>query len=270
MTRASVASWSLSRIWHSAPMRLLWPQTEQRPLSDRALEQLYRFRRGQRWVVTNFVSSLDGGVEVDGKTGGLSDAADHRVFMLGRNLADVVLVGAGTARAETYHGVRHGELDPDMRCRHGLAPFPPIAVVTSGNLPPDSPVITDTNTPTLVITSAACPPQRRAEWTAAGARVLIAGHDHVNLARGLDLLEEQDLRRIYCEGGPQLFTRMLQHRLINELRLTISPMLLGDHAQRITAEALAAPVTCRLASVVAESETLLMRYLLSADDPNTD
>src|SRR3954463_14477039 len=53
-------------------------------------------------VRCNMIASADGGTAVAGRSGGLGGTADHRVFRALRSLADVVLVGAGTARAEQY------------------------------------------------------------------------------------------------------------------------------------------------------------------------
>src|SRR3954471_6070939 len=54
----------------------------------------------------NMVAPIDGGTAVDGTTAGLGSAADQRLFAVLRDLADVLLVGAGTIRAEGYGGIR--------------------------------------------------------------------------------------------------------------------------------------------------------------------
>ena len=76
------------------------------------------------WLRMNFIASLDGAATRDGRSGGLGDAADRRVFDLLRRLADAVIVGAGTVRDEGYGGLR---LDPgavSWREAHGLARQP--------------------------------------------------------------------------------------------------------------------------------------------------
>ena len=64
---------------------------------------------GRPWVLVNMITSLDGAVAIDQRSGGLGGPADQRVFHLLRDLADVVLVGAGTARAgrPQYQGHSH-------------------------------------------------------------------------------------------------------------------------------------------------------------------
>src|SRR3954451_16319297 len=82
----------------------------------------------------NMVASIDGGTAVDGKTAGLGSDADQRVFAVMRDLADVLLVGAGTIRAEGYGGIRLGGDRLARRRRWGLGSPPPVAVVTGRGL----------------------------------------------------------------------------------------------------------------------------------------
>ena len=80
------------------------------------------------WLRASMVASVDGAASLGGRSGGLSGDADRLVFSVLRSLADVILVGAGTARAEGYRPVRDGEVWASLRA--GRAPVPPIAVVT--------------------------------------------------------------------------------------------------------------------------------------------
>ena len=77
-------------------------------LDDTDLIRLYDFPPDldRPWVKANFVSSVDGAVSLGGRSGGLSDTNDKKIFRLGRALADVVLVGANTAMIERYRPVR--------------------------------------------------------------------------------------------------------------------------------------------------------------------
>src|SRR5215211_3753095 len=111
-----------------------------------------------RHLRVNFVSSVDGAVTLDGRSGGLSVPADKRVFGLLRDLAEVILVGAGTARAEGYGPPAHS---PERRARRralGLAEVPPLALVTGSlELDPAAPLFTAAAARTIVVTSAAAP-----------------------------------------------------------------------------------------------------------------
>src|SRR5262245_52892255 len=76
------------------------------------------------WIRANFVTSIDGAATVDGRSGALGGPADHAVFEILRDLADVVLVGAGTARQENYGGA-HTDAHRRLRLfHHGLGGSP--------------------------------------------------------------------------------------------------------------------------------------------------
>ena len=251
-------------------MHLLWPRPA-RPVEDDAdLETLYRYPVDDadgRWLAVNFVSSLDGGIEIEGRSRGLSTPADRRVFALGHDLADVVLLGSGTALAEAYPGLRPDATAADRRRRHGLAEVPPLAVVTSGSLPADATSIADVAVPTIVVTSAAAPADQQAAWLDAGARVLIAGDESVDLASAVRQLADDGYRRIDCEGGPGLVGTLLHADLVDEMRLTIAPLAVAGRAGRVatSADPLEAPRGFRVASLLVDDDgSLLIRYVRAA------
>jgi 5-amino-6-(5-phosphoribosylamino)uracil reductase len=241
----------------------LWPDPGQ--LTDAELEDLYAYppELTKPWVQVNFVSSADGAVTVEGRSNGLSGPGDKLIFALGRDLADVVLVGAGTARAERYQGVKHTEVRTQRRARLGLAPVPPIAVVTaSANLDPESPLIAGAEVPTIVFTCADAPIDRRKALADAGADVVIAGEDTVDVRALHAELGERGLPRVCCEGGPTLFGELVSTGLVDQLCLTVAPLLAGGGAGRIVS---GSPVTAGLAlsieSVLRDDDGFLMlRY----------
>ncbi len=79
----------------------------------------------------NFVTSLDGAVTLEGLSGGLSSKDDQNMLGRLRMLTDVVMVGAGTLRAEGYGGLRLGAKRRTWRVEHDLAENPPLAVVSA-------------------------------------------------------------------------------------------------------------------------------------------
>nr|WP_026360471.1 pyrimidine reductase family protein [Amycolatopsis nigrescens] len=244
-------------------MRYIWPG-EPHDVDDAELESLYRYPADPRWLAVNFVSSADGAVEIDGRSAGLSNPADRKVYELGSDLADVLLIGAGTATIEDWRGVHPDEETAERRERHGLSPVPPVAIVSTGrSLPPDAPAITEAVTPTIVITSGSAPPATRQAWADAGASVLVAGDETVDLPAAVDELVHRGLGRIDCEGGPRLFGALLAAGVVDELRLTISPLLVSGAAERIALGAGLDPTALRAESVLAEGDTLLVRYLLA-------
>lgn len=251
-------------------MRSLWPNAPDQELSDTELEELYAYPGDldRPWVQVNFVSSTDGAVTVSGKSEGLSHPADKKVFALGRDLADVVLVGAGTATEEKYRGVRHTEVRAERRKRHGLADLPPIAVVSGRcNIDPDSPLFADTTVPTIVFTSEAAPNERRSALVDAGADLVVTGDSQVHLPSALAELDRRGLRRVDCEGGPHLFASLIAEDLVDQLCLTVAPILAGAGAGRIVAGALAdQPLGLELISVLHEDGFLMLRYRRAAVD----
>ncbi|MFT7840623.1 pyrimidine reductase family protein [Saccharothrix sp. BKS2] len=231
-------------------------------VTDEELERLYDYPDGldRPWVQVNFVSSVDGAVAVGGRSAGLGNAADKKVFVLGRDLCDVVLVGHGTAAAEGYQGVRVGEVRAERRARLGLAPVPPIAVVTARcSVEPSSPLVAGTPVPPIVITTAAAPEGRRRALVEAGADVVVAGEAEVDLRVALAALDERGLRRVDCEGGPALFGSLVAADLVDVLCVTFSPLLVGGDAGRI-ATGPEVPRRLELASVLHADSALLLRY----------
>lgn len=239
-------------------MRSVWPPSPGE-LTGADLEAIYAYPAAldRSWVQVNFVASADGAVEVGTTSAGLSHAADREVFLLGRDLCDVVLVGAGTARAEDYRGVRVSAKRLERRRRLGLADVPPIAVVTrTADLDPHSPLFTDTIVAPIVVTTTGADTAHLD-----GAEVLRAGDDDVDLALALDLLAARGLRRVDCEGGPRLFAELIAADLVDQLCLTVAPLLVAGGAGRIAAgPALAAPRALALASILVEDGFTFLRY----------
>jgi riboflavin biosynthesis pyrimidine reductase len=222
------------------------------------------------WVRANMIASADGAGSLDGRSGGLSGAADRLLFSVLRSLAEVILVGAGTARAEKYRPVKEGEVWTELR--GDRAPPPPIAVVTSGHgLDPDGPLLAGApgTSRTIVLTTAAAP----AAWRAAVGRhadVAVAGQDAVTAAAAISALAERGYQRILTEGGPTLLRQITVGGLLDDLCLTFSPVLEGGRAGRIMRPQRDAgpeadvPARLRLAHGLEDHGYLLCRYLRNA------
>jgi riboflavin biosynthesis pyrimidine reductase len=254
-------------------MRQIYP--EPADLDDRELAALYeppgRAGEDSPWLRANMVASLDGAATLGGRSGGLSGGADQQVFALLRARADVIMVGAGTARVEGYRPVRpRTEGVRWAWLRAGRPPSPPIAVVTRRlDLDLASPLLAASppHARTIVITTEAAPPGRR-EAAAAAADVIVAGQQSVDMGAAVGALAGRGHRQILTEGGPYLLNQIIEAGLLDELCLTISPLLAGPGASRIVAgpgppapSAAASGHELRLAHVLAGDGHLLCRYV---------
>jgi riboflavin biosynthesis pyrimidine reductase len=235
----------------------LWPSPsldDLDDLDDAALAEHYAWPDGPAvpYVRVNFVTSLDGAVTVDGRSGGLGGAADKAVFHLLRELADVVLVGAGTVRAERYNGVQ--------RATRGRATPPPIAVITgTADLDPASRLFTDTVVPPLVLTLHSAPRERREAVAAAGGELVVL--PRLTPDAVLAELGRRGLVRILCEGGPSLLGALQAADAVDELCLTMSPLLVAGDAGRIAHGPPGSPARrMALVGALLADDALLLRY----------
>ncbi|MFE0325358.1 pyrimidine reductase family protein [Streptomyces sp. NPDC058960] len=215
------------------------------------------------WLRANMVSTLDGAAQHEGRSHPISSAADMRIFGTLRGLADVVIVGAETVRQEGYRPAREREAFAAMREAAGQGPVPAIAVVSSSlELDFSWPLFTSPLVPTLVLTGAAAAPDRVAAAEKAGARVVIAGDGMgVDPVRAVRALAELGMTRLLTEGGPRLLGQLVVSGVLDELCLTVSPMLTAGDAQRIAGgPSLTVPKRFALASLLEEEGFLFSRY----------
>lgn len=162
------------------------------------------------YVRANMVSSLDGAATVDGRVGDLTGDHDQEILLLLRELADVVVVGAGTIRAEGYGPLR--AKNPAARVERGQTPHPTLVILSrSGNL--DLSAWPDDERP-WVITA---PPG-----------------GELDLVEVIDRLRGEGHRRILTEGGPALLGDLLAADVLTELCLTTTPRTVGGDGRRIT------------------------------------
>jgi riboflavin biosynthesis pyrimidine reductase len=222
----------------------------------------------RNWVETggiraNFVASVDGAVTVHGLSRGLQTEGDNHVFAALRDLADVVLVGAGTVRQEGYGAVTPAGTRLAARRRYGLADELPIAVVSRRlDLDPDSELFGGSGAGrTIVLTTAESPPEQRAQL-ADVADVIVAGETSVDATAARSALRERGLVRVLCEGGPHLLGALIGQGGCDELCLSISPLLTGPGAGRIVAgpPLTGAPRGLMLSGLLEEDGALFARY----------
>jgi riboflavin biosynthesis pyrimidine reductase len=250
---------SISRAWPAAVVTALD--------DDRLLECYAIGDRSKPAVRFNFVSSIDGAATADGLSGGLSGKADKRVFDMLRRLCDVVLVGAGTLRAEGYGAMRLDERSAQWRRTNALAEQPVFAIV-SGRLDLDaaSTVFTEAPVRPVVVTIGASLHARR-EALSRVADVIVCGEEKLDAREMLTEFAKRGLLQVLSEGGPSLFGTLLEADCVDELCLTISPLIEAGNARRIATGALPEARRMVLRHVLVSASTLMLLY--RRDDPHS-
>lgn len=217
--------------------------------------------RHECWVTGHMVAGIDGTAAVRGRVGALSTGPDQ-LFGRMREIADVVMVGAQTIRAEGYAPVRLDEAAHDRRRARGQAPDPPLAVVSrSLDLDWTAGVFTDADPQarTHVLTCAAADPDRVREAEDV-ATVVIAGREGVEPAAALQALADLGHRVVLCEGGPTWLGELVAADRLDELCLTIAPLMGGDPLPVAVNPGGAGLAAFDLQWVFAEEGTLFLRY----------
>ncbi len=194
----------------------------------------------------NMVISLDGKIAIDGRSKGLSTDLDRRIFHFLRATSQVILVGAGTARAENYQPPR---LDPELtRLRHRLGLVRPLRiVVASHHLKP-------TNT------------QDHSSDSSPGSGSS-SGIEYLSLPTTLQRDELARLLQtdqhhpggVLCEGGPTLLSDLLEQNLVDEFCVTIRHLIAGSDSHSVVTDKLTTPVDFKLAASLSTRDASFLR-----------
>ncbi len=216
-------------------------------------------------VVLNMISTADGRASLGGRSGPISDRADRALFHELRGVVDGVLVGAGTVRAERYGRMIPDAARRELRRRRGLSEEP-LACIVSGRLALDEdvPLLREPSARVAILTASA------ASLPAAAASVeyvRTVDGGRLDLAAALEQLRARfDVQSLLCEGGPHLALQLLEADLLDELLLSLSPLLAGGEpsggeALRILAGAeLEPPAELELLAVLRSDSRLFLRY----------
>ena len=221
------------------------------------LEQLYAYPTDldRPWVRTDFVSTIDGAAwTAAGVSGKLGGEVDKRAFSMMRALADVIVVGAGTARAEHYKALTESSTDQAVRQRNGLAPIPVLVIVSNSLVIPEHLVAGGA----VVVTCANSPENFRSQL----GDVIVAGDDDIDWAEVLNEFDRRGWRRVLCEGGPTLHGDLLTADVVDELCVTIAPTVSAGSAARIAQGSIPLDRPARLGHAVAINDVLLTRWVL--------
>ena len=264
-----------SRSVRSATVRMLLPN----PSDDVDAFDVYtapgRAPIGDRpWVVVNMITTVDGATaDAEGRSGGLSGPADRQAFTALRSVADVVVAGAGTVRAEDYGPARISPERQRARVERGQTPQPRIAVVSGSlNLDPGARLFGDPAGPRpILITYARSDPAARRRL-AEVADVIVAGEEALDWPAAV-----RELRRTtgagvaLVEGGPTVNGHLLGDDLIDEMCLTIAPGVAGGTSPRaVRGQAHHGLRRAELAHALEDDGFLLLRYVTRRAGGSTD
>ena len=216
------------------------------------------------WVRGNMIASIDGGATSDGKSGDLGGDGDRALFAALRELADVIVVGASTARVENYSGVQFSAAQRQRRRHRGQAEVPPIAVLTrSGNIERDAGILHHTEVAPLILTCTDAVRDTSARLSGVAEVVDASGvhADSVDLGVALRLLAERGLLRVLAEGGPGVLGMCVEQNVIDEMCLTVAPALVGGKSARIVTGPAEAHTAMQLSHALTDDEGYLyLRY----------
>lgn len=250
-----------------SPLRRLLPDVASAPLDHLYAALTLPDGRARRagvdrpWIALGMVSTVDGAATVDGHTAELGGEADRRAFSRLRAACDAVLVGAGTVRVENYGPPRGSEDRRADRRARGLEALPRMVVVSGAlGLEPDHRIFEDPARRPIVVTHRDAPAER-VERLSTVADVWQLGDHAVDLPAMVRELGRAGLWRILCEGGPTLNATLLADDLVDEVFLTIAPLLVGGNAPRIARgiePTRSHPM--RLVELAEHDDELLLRY----------
>ncbi len=222
-----------------------------------AIDVLHEAALGERatderpYVFFNFVSTLDGRAALDGSTRPLGGPADLEMLLSLRAVADAVLIGPGTVRAEGYGRL----VGPQRR-----ADVPPAVLISRRfDIPWEAGLFQADDQPVIVYGPIDAP-----EPPSVPAPVEVVRLDPCTPAASLADLRARGIRALLSEGGPTLFHGFLEAGFVDELFLTFTPIITGDEAETAIVSGLRLPEPARmmLQWALRAEEELFLRYAM--------
>ena len=204
------------------------------------------------WVLVNMVTTLDGAAALSGRSAGIGGEGDRLLFSAIRSVADLIVVGAGTARAERYGPALSGAR---------------IAIISrSLDLPTDLPLFSeaDEGAPRPIVIGPTSAPADRRQDLASVADVISTSAE-VTPGAILDIARDLGARTVLCEGGPTLLAQFAGADLIDEWFVTVGPMVASGPTGRIVTGAEEHIRNLSLSRVWEHDGELLLRYLRAPD-----
>jgi riboflavin biosynthesis pyrimidine reductase len=220
---------------------------------------------GRPWLMINMIASADGAIAVDGTSGALGNPADEAVFSAVRASADWIVAAAGTVRAERYGLPRPGAAARRARRAAGRAERPRLAVVTASlDLDPGLPLFADQRPdedPPVILTGNAAAPEA-VERVAGVSEVVRLPSPRPQPAEILAELDRRGAGVVLSEGGPSFNGQLADAGVIDELCLSVTPLVAGGASSRIVHGSMrSVPLRMRVDHLLESSDTLFVRYI---------
>ena len=215
------------------------------------------------FVLLNMVATVDGRASIGGSSRPIGGPADTRMLLELRGIVDAVLVGTRTVRAERYGRLVRAPERRARRAAAGLAPDPLCVLIARDlDVPWDVPLFAAPEQ--RVVIACARGAVRHLPETAAQVSLLPLSEPSAGAALRA-LRAQEDVRSVLCEGGPTLNAHLLAEGVLDELFLTLAPVLAGDpHQPGIVGEpALATAVDLELEWLLRHGDELFLRYAVA-------
>ena len=207
-------------------------------------------------VAVNYAVTADGAVSLeDGKSGGIGDDGDLAVFKALRDRVDAVLAGTSTVAVEGYHRIIRDPVRQEQRVARGLAPNPLAVLISrSGVLPLEAPMLNDADQEIVAFVPTGTP-----QCSALNVeQVELAS---VTPTEALEHLGRRGVKSVRCEGGPKLVAALAAEDLIDDLFVTIAPILAGGGAMGISnGPSLQSPAQLTLSHMAERNGSLFVRW----------
>jgi riboflavin biosynthesis pyrimidine reductase len=216
---------------------------------------------GRPRVVADMVVTVDGRAAVSGTSVALGHPADRALLRELRTAADAILVGASTLRAERYANL----LDEEQRARRVAAGRPPhpLVVTVSRRLDvvtAEIPLFAEEGVPIAVFAQG---DGGSLPDVAADAEVVRL--EALTLTAVLELLGARGIRGVLCEGGPTLLRRLVGEGAVDDLLLTVAPLLAaGDAPSILEGDVLDGPARLALLDVHRADDHAFLHYGLTS------
>lgn len=185
------------------------------------------------FVLINMAMTADGKIATaNGAVSTFGSARDKRNLLDLRATADAVMAGARTVDAHPVTLGPGGDKYRRRRLRHGLAENNLRIVISgSGSLNPNAAIFKTESSPVIVIASGSASPRKLERLHKGGAAIKQFGDTKIDFPAALKWLRLQHgVRRLLCEGGGELNDALFRAGLVDELHLTVCPIVFGGSA----------------------------------------